>query len=282
MMLIQCPDCNKDVSQRAEYCPHCGCPSKFFNYTDNDSGANMQSEPEKVVFTRREANNYIIAFEQEYHSLFSMSHYITQREIKRFYTAFEPVYCLLEDKDTSWKGINVSTAENLILKFRSLNEDVAKHNNIYVSNKVNEYNEYFDGILDIIDPKIMLDDEQRRAVVTDDDYVLLVAGAGTGKTTTMAAKVKYLVDKCNIKPDDIIAISYTNKAINELRERINMKLDINVKISTFHAFAFDVVRQQRETLPEVNYSAYKYILEILEKALFNNKSLMKNLVMFLG
>jgi DNA helicase-4 len=50
-----------------------------------------------------------------------------------------------------------------------------------------------------------------------------VAGAGAGKTTTMAAKVKYLVDKQHVSPEDIIVISYTNKAINELKERINAK-----------------------------------------------------------
>ena len=56
------------------------------------------------------------------------------------------------------------------------------------------------------------------------------------KTTTMAAKVKWLVDKKNVKPEEIMLISYTNKAIEELKDRINKKLNIPAKIATFHSF----------------------------------------------
>ena len=52
---------------------------------------------------------------------------------------------------------------------------------------------YLDNILHEVDPVIMLDDDQRRVVLTDEDYCLVIAGAGAGKTTTVAAKVKYPV-----------------------------------------------------------------------------------------
>lgn len=103
--------------------------------------------------------------------------------------------------------------------------------------------DYFDNILKQIDPNIQLDEEQRRAVITDDDYCLLVAGAGAGKTTTMAAKVKYLVERKNIDPGEIIVISYMNKAIGELRDRINKGLGIPAKICTFRAFTYDIVKR---------------------------------------
>ena len=99
----------------------------------------------------------------------------------------------------------------------------------YFKGKNKDVNEkdYFDNILAEIDPKIRLDDEQRRAVVTDDDYCLLVAGAGAGKTTTMAAKVKYLVEKKHVNPEEIMVISYTKKAIGELIDRINKGLKMD-------------------------------------------------------
>ena len=133
-----------------------------------------------------------------------------------------------------------------------------------------------------IDPEIQLDDEQRRAVIVDDDHCLLVAGAGAGKTTTMAAKVKYLVEKKHVSPEEIIVISYTNKAIGELRERINQGLGIPAKICTFHAFAFDIVKQFSAEPPEVNFSSYKIISDMLERVIFHDKELMRKLVMFLG
>ena len=54
---------------------------------------------------------------------------------------------------------------------------------------------YLDNILESVDPVIKLDEEQRKVVLSDEDYTLVIAGAGAGKTTTVAAKVKYLVEK---------------------------------------------------------------------------------------
>ena len=66
-----------------------------------------------------------------------------------------------------------------------------------------------------IDDNIHLDEEQRRAILTDEDYSLIIAGAGTGKTTTMASKVKYLVDIKGIVPSKIAVMSFTKKATQE-------------------------------------------------------------------
>ena len=164
----------------------------------------------------------------------------------------------------------------------TLSSDVITHNTNYVDRVLAQEKDYFDHILEDIDPIIKLDEEQRRAVITDDDHCLLVAGAGAGKTTTMAAKVKYLVEKQGVHPEEIIVISYTRKAIGELQERINQGLKIPAKICTFHAFAFDIVKKFSVEPPEINFSSYEIIFEMLEKSIFSNKKLMRNLVLFLG
>ena len=81
----------------------------------------------------------------------------------------------------------------------------------------------------------MLDEDQRRVVLTDEDYCLVIAGAGAGKTTTVAAKVKYLVEKKGVDPHKILVVSFTNKAVGELREKINQQLKIDCPITTFHS-----------------------------------------------
>lgn len=103
-----------------------------------------------------------------------------------------------------------------------------------------------------------------------------------GKTTTMAAKVKYLVDKKNVKPEEIIVISYTHKAIEELQDRINKKLQIPVKITTFHALGYEMIKKFEEKTPEVNYSSYKIISEMIEKTVYKDRVFMKNLILFMG
>ena len=84
--------------------------------------------------------------------------------------------------------------------------------------------------------------------------------------TTMAAKVKYLVEKKNIDPGEIIVISYTNKAIGELRDRINKGLGIPAKICTFHAFAYDIVKQFSAEPPEINFSSQQIFNSMYDQA----------------
>lgn len=90
------------------------------------------------------------------------------------------------------------------------------------------------------------------------------------------------MDKKQIPPEDIIVISYTRKAIDELKERINKGLKIPAKIVTFHAFAYEIVRKFSDVPPEVNYSAYNIIFRMLEKQIFNDKVLLRKLLLFLG
>ena len=125
------------------------------------------------------------------------------------------------------KAIN-NEYENLFTILKNRNKE-------FVKNKVKQEEKYFDTILKDCDSKIMLDEEQRSAIVTDEDYNIVIAGAGAGKTTTVAAKVKYLVDKVGIAPVDILLISFTNKAVKELKERINDQLGIPCPSATFHS-----------------------------------------------
>ena len=95
-----------------------------------------------------------------------------------------------------------------------------KHNQKYIEEALKQEKEYFDNMFKNIDDNIILDVEQRKAILCDEDSSLIIAGAGSGKTTTMAAKVKYLVERKHIDPSKIVVISYTNKATDELEDRI--------------------------------------------------------------
>ena len=97
---------------------------------------------------------------------------------------------------------------------------VDNHNAKYIEEKLKSEKNYLDTILHEVDPAVMLDDDQRKVILTDEDYCLVIAGAGAGKTTTVAAKVKYLVEKKDVKPEEILVVSFTNKAVGELKEKI--------------------------------------------------------------
>jgi DNA helicase-4 len=238
----------------------------------------------------KEFKNVLVSFDRDHAMLFSQQHYIAASDLARFVATYGKYQQLLKDdfilQYLKTNAITLQIDDRLlnqfIMKMRRLEVDIEKHNNAHVDMKLLELKYYFDHIMDDIDRNIKLDDEQRRAVITDDNHCLLVAGAGAGKTTTMAAKVKYLVEKQNVSPQDIIVISYTNKAVNELKERINKHLKIPAKVTTFHSFAFEIIRKAQENPPDVNFTSYDIIYDMLAKEIFDNKQLMKNLVLFMG
>lgn len=92
----------------------------------------------------------------------------------------------------------------------------------------------------------VLNDKQKEVAVLTEGTIRVLAGAGTGKTKTMVHRIAYMVNIVGIKPEEILVFSYTNKAVNEFRERIEILLGEKanlVNIYTFHAFAYKMLKQ---------------------------------------
>lgn len=121
--------------------------------------------------------------------------------------------------------------------------DLEKYNNSVLDRLYKDNKEYFESMYLGIDDNIKLDEEQIRAILADEDYALIIAGAGTGKTTTMTSKVKYLVDKKGVDPKKILVMSYTKKATMELEERIVDKFNIPACVTTFHSLGYKYIKQ---------------------------------------
>ena len=87
---------------------------------------------------------------------------------------------------------------------------------------------------------------QREAATTIDQHVRIIAGAGSGKTRVLMARIAYLVNEVGILPWRIMAITFTNKAANEMKERLSKELGEDaqkVKISTIHALCVRILRE---------------------------------------
>lgn len=91
-----------------------------------------------------------------------------------------------------------------------------------------------------------LNDRQKEAVLASDGPLLILAGAGSGKTSVLTTKVAYLIEEKGIDPRNIVAITFTNKAAKEMKERI-IKLvgpkGYDIQISTFHSFGLRIIRE---------------------------------------
>lgn len=96
-----------------------------------------------------------------------------------------------------------------------------------------------------------LNKEQLEAVKTTEGPLLVLAGAGSGKTKVLTTRVAYLIDELGITPESILAITFTNKAAKEMKDRIFKMLGTvayQIQISTFHSFGLTILKEHYDKL----------------------------------
>ena len=101
------------------------------------------------------------------------------------------------------------------------------------------------SIYDTLNPK------QKEAVLHTDGPLLILAGAGSGKTRVLTHRIAYLIDECGVNPWNIMAITFTNKAAGEMRERVDDLVGFGAEsiwVSTFHSSCVRILRRHIESL----------------------------------
>ena len=99
-----------------------------------------------------------------------------------------------------------------------------------------------------------LDKQQLESIAIPYKNHLVIAGAGTGKTTTIVGYIKYLLLSGKCKPEEILALSFTNASAKELSERVKKEANINLDIFTFHKLGINIIHSvERETNRTYNY-----------------------------
>ena len=127
--------------------------------------------------------------------------------------------------------------------FEKLHHFVRTNNEAYLDSVLSKNKDFFDTCL-----KYPLDEQQRRAVVSEEDNCLVVSSAGSGKTSSIVAKVKYLTEIKGVNPSKILLISYTHKAALELTERIDTSGLVGY---TFHKLALDIISETQGVKPSI-------------------------------
>ncbi|MCV3733783.1 ATP-dependent helicase [Mycoplasma enhydrae] len=113
--------------------------------------------------------------------------------------------------------------------------------------------------------------QQRQAVEYNDGPLRIIAGAGSGKTRVLTHKIAYLIEKLNINPARILALTFSNKAANEMKQRVSSMLDNPGQlplISTFHAICARILRQEIHLLGYNN--DFQIVDELDQKAILKS------------
>lgn len=120
----------------------------------------------------------------------------------------------------------------------------------------------------------MLNDEQKKAVRYNKGPLLIIAGAGTGKTTVIVEKIKYLLKEKLAKPEEILALTFTEKAAYEMEERVDKEVPygyFQMWISTFHSFADQILKEEAHNIglsPDYKLMTEAETIIFLRKNLF--------------
>ena len=123
----------------------------------------------------------------------------------------------------------------------------------------------------------ILNDKQREAAAQIEGPVLILAGAGSGKTRVLTNRTAYMIDELGISPWNILAITFTNKAAGEMRERIDRRVghgSESIWVATFHSTCVRILRRHIDLIGyDTNFTIYDTD---------DSKSLMRDVIKKLG
>ena len=197
---------------------------------------------------------------------------ITATQEKDFINHYKPHFQEAYSLVKKLEAFNITLSETIskfINDFGVINKLVKQHNEGVITFLLDTHKNFFDHCL-----KYPLDQQQRRSIVSEEDNCLVVSSAGSGKTSSIIGKVKYLTDVKGIAPHRILLISYTNKAAAELTER--MATD-GLKGYTFHKLAIDIIGRATGIKPSICDNTDALFIDIYH-TLLGNKAFKNSVV----
>ena len=193
-------------------------------------------------------------------------HIISFSEVKRFINYYEDTFYEAKYLQKRLDIFRVKPSDAILQfidDFENIYSLVVKHNEQVVQDALENNKEFFDHCL-----KYPLDKQQRRSIVSEEDNCLVISSAGSGKTSSIVGKVKYLIEIKHINPQNILLISYTNKAAAELTERMGIS---GLRGYTFHKLAIDIIGEVTGQKPSICDNTDALFVKIYHKLLENEE-----------
>lgn len=183
----------------------------------------------------------------EFQSLFSLGCYVNQRLVESWLNKYAHLQQIILGCP---RFALPQKLKEITDTFTHYFKDVEVIRNDFNSGFVDKekiiYKSLFDDLEDY-----PLDDQQRTAILHDEDNTLVIAGAGTGKTSAIVGKAAYILESKLASEDEMLLITFTKNAADEMQERIEERLGKNVPVRTFNAFGYDVIGEVEGNKPDL-------------------------------
>lgn len=231
-------------------------------YQRNRKKNNLKAKVEKINTLLNDYSDQVSNALNKWDQLTNFRYgYFCNHDLVQWLKSFKEVYVATNNLELHLEGIsNSAIIQKFISTYKNVQTKRIEYNQAFIKREIGEYNQFFNNI------EIKgLDMQQMTAIVTNEDNNLVIAGAGTGKTTTITGKVSYLIDRYKIDPKEILLISFTNKACEEMRERIKKKLNLTIDVKTFHKLGLDILAASKNEKPSVFSLGKRETDEIFQK-----------------
>ena len=208
-------------------------------------------------------------FFNDYNGLLDSKFYITFKQKDELIENYRDLFDLILEAN---EKIDLSDDFKEFLKiYPKIESKINSRNEKYVENELEEHKDFFDNI----DGK-SLDLNQRLAVVKNELNSQIIAGAGCGKTLTVNAKVRYLIEKKGINPNEILCLSFSNASVSDLKE----KLPSGVEIATFHKLGGSILKaNDKPSRPDTD-AMNNYVKEYFRTHVIHNEKLCEDIFEF--
>lgn len=202
--------------------------SSFREQMERDNLVGLMEENNRVCSAIDILKQLSIKALEQHKALIDSNHYFAHSEMEAYLASFSEFEKQSKLVLPKYAEYITDDATRIVLTIKeNLATERVQHNKDFIQRELTANKTYFDTVLG----QYPLDPQQRDSLVKLEDNCLVIASAGSGKTSTILGKAKYLVEKRNIDPSKVLLITYTRKAANELHER--MKID-GMTCSTFH------------------------------------------------
>ncbi len=194
--------------------------------------------------------------------------YFTKKSLMKWKLKWGSLKGIVQRYNGKRKKVQSPYDNELSLISQALSDDkfLSTRNRRYIQEEISRYRSYFDSL-----EKFPLSQKQCEAIVIDEYRNLIVAGAGTGKTSTLVGKVGYIIKKGLVKPEEILLLSFGRGPKDEMLERTQKRFGLPLDVCTFHGLGMRIIAEAQSYKPRVSRlsndqtALQKFIEEVVEE-----------------